>query len=170
MKRRIKAIPSGLLLALLAALLSSCVAGVAYGPSVLVGSLTLSPGGSGYLIIRIFGLNYLQGLQVGPKGRFAFDPQVIKVKGIAGLNGFQIFASRIDNDKGEALFLAAYPGGGRGEDGVVQIELEAVGSLGASSTLAITSIDVLADSRGNDIADYEIINGQVTITSLGIGP
>lgn len=163
-----EAILGGLLLALLAVLLSSCVAGVAYGPSVVVGSLTLGPGASGYAVICVRGLSDLQGLQVGPKGRFAFDPQVIKVKGIAGLNGFQIFASRIDNDKGEALFLAAYPGGSRGEDGVVQIELEAVGSLGASSTLAITSIDVLADSRGNDISNYEIINGQATITRLTV--
>lgn len=160
-----QAILSGLLLALMAALLSSCVM-VAYGPSVVVGSLSLPPGGTGYVTIRIFGLNDLQAFQVGPTGRFTFDPKVVQVKAIEGVNGFQVFASLIDNDKGEALFLAAYPGGSKSEDGVVKIEVEAVGSVGASSPLAITTIDVLADSQGNDITDYEILSGEATI---GVG-
>ena len=159
-----RAILSWLLLALIAAFLSSCLM-VAYGPSVVVGSLTLSPGRSGYVIIRIFGLNDLQCIQVGPEGRFTFDPQVIQVISIEGMDGFQVFASLIDNDKGEARFLAAYPGGSKGEDGVVQIEIEAVGNPGASSTLAITAIDVLADSQGHDITDYELVEGRVTIGS-----
>lgn len=162
MIRRSKIISDGLLLVLLAAGLSSCVM-VAYGPSVVVGSLTLPPGGSGYLTVRIFGLNDLQSIQVGPGGRFTFDPQVIHVKGIEGINGFQVFASLIDNANGEALFLAAYPGGGKSDDGIVQIEVEAVGQAGMSSALEITAIDVLADSSGNDITDYEILNGRATV-------
>ena len=162
MRTKSRSILSGLLLAAMAALLSSCIM-VAYGPSVVVGSLTLSPSETGYVIIRVFGLGNLQAIQVGPQGRFTFDPKVIHVKGIAGLEGFQVFASHVDNTSGEALFLAAYPGGSRGEDGVVQIEVETVGQAGASSVLAITAIDVLADSSGNDIADYEITNGRVTI-------
>lgn len=157
-----KVILSGLLLTLMAAMLSSCVM-VAYGPSVVVGSATLLPGGIGTVTIRIFGLNDLQSLQVGPIGRFTFAPQVVQVKAIVGINGFQVFASQIDNAKGEALFLAAYPGGSKSEDGIVQIELEAVGNADASSALTITAIDVLADSQGNDITDYEIYEGRVTI-------
>ncbi len=167
--RASEAILSGLLLALLAGLLSSCVAGVAYGPSVVVGSLSLASGASGHTVICVRGLGDLQGLQVGPKGRFTFNPRVVRVKEIAGLNGFQVFASQVDNAKGEAVFLAAYPGGGSGEDGIVQIELEAFGPPGSSSPLLITSIDLLADSRGNEITNYEIINGQVVI-SPGTGP
>lgn len=159
---RFRVLLSGLLLTLMAALLSSCVM-VAYGPSVIVGSLALPPGETGYITIRIFGLNDLQCFQVGPNGRFTFDPKVVHVKAIEGLNGFQVFASKIDNDKGEALFLAAYPGGSKSEDGIVQIEVQAVGNAGASSTLAITAIDVLADSQGHDITDYEIFDGRVMI-------
>ncbi|MCR4404509.1 MAG: hypothetical protein NUW06_04425 [Candidatus Acetothermia bacterium] len=165
----LKAILGGLLLATMAAFLSACVAGVAYGPSVVVGSLALPPGGTGQVVISVFGLNDLQGLQVGPQGRFTFDQKVVQLKAIEGLNGFVVFASKIDNAGGWASFLVAFPGGSRGEDGVVQLELEAVGTLGSSSTLAITSIDVLADSRGNDITNYEIINGRAII-SPGIGP
>lgn len=162
---KVKIILSGLLLALMTAMLSSCVM-VAYGPSVIVGSVNLNPGATGQVTIRIFGLDDLQSLQVGPTGRFTFDPQVIQVKAIEGINGFQVFASQVDNTKGEALFLAGYPGGSKSEDGIVQLEVEAVGSVGTSSALTITAIDVLADSQGNDITDYEIYDGKVT---LGMG-
>ena len=158
------------LLIAMAALLSSCAVGIAYGPSVVVGSLILPPGGSGYVTIRIFGLGNLQSLQVGPQGRFTFDPTVVQVKGIEGLNGFRVFAGQVDNANGKALFLAGYPGGSGGEDGVVRIAVKAVGRPGSSSILTITGIDLLADSRGNEILDYEIINGRVSITSPGIGP
>ena len=165
-----KVILNGLLLALMAAILSSCVAGVAYGPSVVVGSISLNPGATGQVTIRIFGLNDLQSFQVGPNGRFTFDPEVIHVKAIEGINGFQVFASWIDNANGEALFLAGYPGGSKSEDGIVQIEIEAIGNLGTSSTLTITAIDVLADSSGNDITDYGIFDGMATIGVYRPGP
>lgn len=159
--QRTKSILMVFLLALIATLLSSCV--LVYRPSVVVENLTLSPGGTGHIVIRIYGLNGLQSLQVGPNGRFTFDPQVIQVKGIEGINGFQVFTSQIDNANGEALFAAGYPGGSRGENGIVQIEVEAVGNVGTRSELEITKIDVLADSDGNNITRYEIINGTVTI-------
>jgi hypothetical protein len=164
-----KAIFIGLLLVSMVAFLSSCVAGVAYGPCIVVGSVNLRLGASGQVTIRIYGLTDLQSLQVGPNGRFTFDPQVIHVKAIEGLSGFQVFASKIDNEKGEAHFLAGYPGGSRSDDGVLQIVVEALGSPGSSSPLAITMIDVLADSLGNDITDYEIHNGRATIGSFA-GP
>ena len=160
---RLKAVLDGLLLVLLAAVLSSCVAGVAYGPSVVVGSVSLDPGATGKVIIRIYSLSDLQSFQVGPNGSFIFDPRVIRVKSISGINGFQVFASQIDNTAGKAIFLAGYPGGSRSEDGVVALEVEAVGKVGDSTMLQITSIDVLADSQGNDITDYEIIEGRATI-------
>lgn len=155
----------GLLLLFVPYLLTGCVM-VAYGPSVIVGSLTLAPGGTGYVSVRIYGLNDLQSLQVGPNGRFTFDPQVIHVKAIEGINGFRVFANQIDNTSGEAIFLTAYPGGSKSEDGVVRIEVKTVGGVGASSAVVITAIDVLADSQGNDIADYEIYDGIVRIGGL----
>jgi hypothetical protein len=170
----LKAILSGLLsaaLALLAVFLSSCVASVVtYGPSVVLGSISLAPGERGQVVIRVYGLNDLQSLQVGPQGKLTFDPKVVHLTSIEGLNGFVVFASQVDNAEGWASFLAAYPGGSRGEDGIIQLGLEATGRAGTSSPLVITSIDVLADSQGNDITNYEIINGQVSITSPGTGP
>lgn len=88
---------------------------------------------------------------------------MIKVRSINGINGFQVFASHIDNTAGRAIFLAGYPGGGRSEDGVVELLVEAVGEMGDRSILQITLIDVLANSDGIDITDYEIINGRATI-------
>ena len=151
------------LLALIATLLSSCMP--VYSPSVVVENLTLSPDGTGHIVIRIYSLNGLQSLQVGPDGRFTFDASVIQVKGIEGINGFQVFTSQIDNAKGRALFAAGYPGGSRDETGIVQIEVEARGSVGRCSSLEITKIDVLADSDGNNITRYEIINGTATVGS-----
>jgi hypothetical protein len=124
----LKAILSGLLSALLAVFLSSCVASVVtYGPSVVLGSISLAPGERGQVVIRVYGLNDLQSLQVGPQGKLTFDPKVVHLTSIEGLNGFVVFASQVDNAGGWASFLAAYPGGSRGEDGIIQLGLEATG-------------------------------------------
>lgn len=164
-RAKAKLILSGLLLTFMAASLASCVVGIAYGPSVVVGSLALPPDGTGHVIIRVYGLRALQSFQVGPTGRFTFDPKVIHVTSIEGVGGFQVFAGHVDNANGEALFLAGYPGGSGGEGGVVQLEVKAVGEPGMGCVLKITSIDVLADGDGLDIADYELIDGKVTIVS-----
>jgi hypothetical protein len=154
---------NALMLTLMAAILISCLGIVPYGPSVVIGKLTLPPGRTGYVTIHINSLNDLQSFQVGPNGKFIFNPQVVRLRAIEGINGFQLFASKIDNEKGEALFLIGYPGGSKSDDGIVRIEVEAVGRVGAISTLEITAIDVLADSKGNDIINYKIYNGSIRI-------
>lgn len=156
----------GSLLILAALMLAACAVGggiAITGPSVVVGSVLLPPGGTGVVKIAVFYLRGLQSFQVGPKGAFIFDPNVIRVKSISGINGFQVFASKIDNNAGKAIFLAAYPGGGISTDGVVQLQVQAVGKAEDSTALKITQVDVLANKDGHDIAPFSIVNGEATI-------
>jgi len=169
--KNIKLLLTGSLLILVAFMLTACVAGggiAITGPSVVVGSVLLPPGGTGIVKISVFYLQDLQSFQVGPTGAFTFDPNVIRVKSISGINGFQVFASKIDNNAGKVLFLVAYPGGGISTDGVVQLEVEAVGKAGDSTALKITQVDVLANKYGDDIAPFNIVDGEATIISREI--
>jgi hypothetical protein len=132
-------------------------------PCVVVRDAMLPPGGVGTVRIAVYHLPELQSIQVGPTGAVIFDPEVIWVRDVRGINGFQVLASHIDNQAGKVIFAAGYPGGGIGSDGIVELEVEAVGRMGSETSITITQIDVLADMEGNDIIDYEIINGEVSI-------
>jgi len=135
-------------------------------PTILVESLRLEPGEVGILQISVFNLENLQVLQVGPMGTFTFDPEVIQIERITGLNGFQVFASAIDNEEGKALFLAGFPGGSLRSGAVLELEIRAVGSQGSSTSVELTQIDLIADEIGNEITRFELRGGRVMIRSL----
>lgn len=132
-------------------------------PNVAVGSVTLSPGETGRVRISIYAAYGFQSIQVGPNGAFTYDPDVIEVEGIDGVDDFRVFASKIDNATGKVIFAAGFPGGSINRDGVVELEIKAVGNPGDMSSLEITQIDVLADKDYNDIG-HTITPGVATIS------
>ena len=158
--RKYQSLFVGTLLILIALLLSACMA---IPPSVAVEGLALYQGGSGDVIIRIYNLNDIQSIQVGPQGKFTFDPLVVEVSSVDGMNGFEVFSSAIDNTIGEVLFLAGYPGGGRSAEGIVKIRVKAIGDSKTETIVTLTKIDVLADKDGHAVTAYEITGGMVKI-------
>ena len=148
------------------ALLGLAGCGGIIGPTVLITNLQLEPGATGTLFIQAFHLPGLQVLQVGPVGRLTFDPQVIQVQGLEGANGFQVFASSIDNAQGEVVFLLGYPGGSVTTGGVLELEVQAVGKLGSSTAIELTGIDLLADASGKVFSQYDLRAGRVSIGRL----
>lgn len=142
-------------------LLSGCVQ--ITSPTVFIENLRLEPGEIGILSITIFNVERLQVVQVGPTGALTFDPEVIQIQSITAKNGFQIFASSIDNDNGKALFLAGFPGGSLTNGVILELEVRAVGSAADSTTVEFTQIDLMADKEGNEITKIDLRAGKVTI-------
>jgi hypothetical protein len=136
------------------------------GPTVLVTDLQLEPGGTGTLFLQVFHLSGLQVVQVGPVGRLTFDPQVIQVQDLKGTNGFEVYASSIDNAQGEVIFLLGYPGGSVATGAVLELTVKAVGKLGSSTVVTLTGIDLLADAAGNLISQYELHAGRASVGSV----
>ena len=56
-------------------------------------------------------------IQVGPVGALTFDPAVIRVKAVEGVNGFRVLAATIDNLTGRVQFATGFPGGALGPVG-----------------------------------------------------
>jgi hypothetical protein len=148
------------------ALLGLAGCGGIIGPTVLVTDLQLEPGGTGTLLLQVFHLPGLQVVQVGPGGRLTFDPQVIQVQNLKGTNGFEVYASSIDNAQGEVVFLLGYPGGSVTTGAVLELAVKAVGKLGSGTAVTLAGIDLLADAAGNLISQYELRAGQVRIVSI----
>ncbi len=143
-------------------------AGVA-GPTVLLTDLTLPPGQTGTLQLKVYYLPGVQVFQVGPAGRLAFDPGVVRVEGLKPANGFELFAHSVDNAKGEAVFLLAYPRGSITTGTVLEITVKAVGRFGHRSSVSLTGIDLLADPEGTPITGYRLRAGRVAVgKELGI--
>ena len=104
-------------------------------------------------------------MQVGPVGALTFDPEVIQIQNITGKNGFQVFASSMDNDAGKALFLAGYPGGSLTNGVILELEVKAVGSPKSSTTVEFTRIDLMADEEGDKFLEMDLRGGKVIIQS-----
>jgi len=136
------------------------------GPLVLITDLQLDPGRTGTLAIKVYSLRNFQVMQVGPKGALTFDPQVIQVLGLKGVDGFQVFAQSIDNASGRVVFLLGYPGGSLTQGAVLELEVKAVGPPGSSTAVEFTRIDLLADQDGNEFLSVKLQSGQVTIGSV----
>lgn len=159
-----------LLLLVLALGLSGC-----QGPGnvkLKVTGVSLAPGGTGTVTIEAINPPDLKTLQVGPTGAFTFDPAVIQVLDVRGLNGFQVLAATINNLSGFVQFAAGFPGGAIGpifnlfggtELGLVELEVQAVGPSGSSSPLALTAVDVLADRNGEEIPLAGLLPGEARI-------
>lgn len=160
--RRLFLILGGLLIPLV---LTGCPGII--GPLVLITDLQLDPGQTGTLIVKVYSLRDFQVMQVGPLGALTFDPEVIRVLGLEGVDGFQVFAHSIDNTNGRVVFLAGYPGGGLTQGAVLKLEVKAVGPSGSSTAVEFTQIDLLADQDGNEFSGVKLHGGRVTIGSIG---
>ena len=142
--------------------LLGCGLGVV-GPTVLLTDLTLAPGQTGTLQLKVFYLPSVQVFQVGPTGRLTFDPEVVRIEDLRPANGFELFAHSLDNAKGEAVFLLAYPGGSITTGTVLEITVKAVGKFGDRALVSLTQIDLLADPIGTPITQYNLRAGRVSI-------
>jgi hypothetical protein len=85
-----------------------------YRTQVTVGKLSLPAGGTGVVRISILNPPDAQMIQVGPTGLLTFNPSVIQVISLTGVNGFTIFGSTINNTMGWVQFVASFPGGASG--------------------------------------------------------
>ncbi|MBI1742912.1 hypothetical protein HYR54_07575 [Candidatus Acetothermia bacterium] len=141
--------------------------------SLAISHSFISVGGTGKVRIAIVNPPDAKTLQIGPTGKFTFNPAIISVTAVKGLNGFQVFASTTNNVTGEVRFAAGFPGGSirpimnmgvsNVQIDVIEIIVQAVGVSGSSSLLNITSVDVCTDRNGKDIIVTGIQAGEVTI-------
>jgi hypothetical protein len=158
---------SGLLLAL-----AGC-AEQPFAASFAIGVVAIPEGESKSVQISIINPPDAKTFQIGPTGAFIFDPAVATVTSVNGLNGFQVFASAIDNVGGRVRFSAGFPGGSirpilnsgisMTELPIIEIKFTAVGAAGTRSVLTITGIDLLADRNGKDIIVADVKAGEIKI-------
>lgn len=144
-----------------------------YRTRVVVGTLSLPAGGTGIVRISILNPPDAKAIQVGPTGLLTFDPSVIQVTGLTGVNGFTVFGSTINNAMGWVQFAASFPGGsirpivtaGLGvlEIPIIEMSVQAVGAVGTQTALTITAIDLFTDRVGQPIPSGPPIAGQVVI-------
>ncbi len=128
---------------------------------VSVGSKTVSAGGTATIDISV--QNVPDPGLADIQGSLSFDPEVIQVNEVSGLNDYEIFAADIDNDAGEIKFVAAQVTGKHIKaGGFLQFAIEAIGKSGESSPLMLT-LEVFRDADGRDIS-YSITNGTVSLT------
>jgi|GEM_PF-448420 len=124
--------------------------------------------------IKLFLKRALTGLielQVGPRGGLTFDPQVIRVRSIKGKRPYRVLASKIDNSKGEVQFVLISLGESppsaamtAGAVAIAELEIEAVGREGKSTTLGLGEIDALRDPRGRGL-EAQVIGGTIALKS-----
>jgi len=110
----------------------------------------------------------LKNMQVGPQGALNFDPNVIKIIDIYGVNSYIAYShTSLDevNRTGRLKFTATkFKSPYLTEGDIVAIEVKAVGKAGDSTPLEITQIDMLRDAEGNDIT-YTTQSGEFSIAS-----
>ncbi|MFN4217934.1 MAG: hypothetical protein ACK4HB_01390 [Candidatus Bipolaricaulia bacterium] len=162
-----------LLPALLVALAALTGCEGSYRTRVIVGTLSLPAGGTGVVRISILNPPDAKAIQVGPTGLLTFDPSVIQVTGLTGVNGFTVFGSTINNTMGWVQFTASFPGGsirpiimsGLGvlEIPIIEMAVQAVGAVGAQTALTITAVDLFTDRVGQPIPMGPPQPGQVVI-------
>lgn len=144
-----------------------------YRTQVVVGTLELAAGDTGIVRISILNPPDAKMIQVGPTGLLTFNPSVIQVTGLTGVNGFTVFGSTINNTMGWVQFAASFPGGsirpiitrdfGLLEIPIVEMSVQAVGPVGANTALTITAVDLFTDRVGNPIPIGPPIAGEVVI-------
>jgi hypothetical protein len=144
-----------------------------YRTRVVVGTLDLPAGGTGVVRISILNPPDAKMIQVGPTGLLTFNPAVIQVISLTGVNGFTVFGSTINNAMGWVQFTASFPGGsirpiatmdfGVLEIPIIEMAVQAIGPVGASTALTITAVDLFTDRVGNPIPIGPPLDGQVVI-------
>ncbi len=130
------------------------------GATVTVGNGTVASNDRATIKISVSGISG-SGLS-DFEGRITYNPAVIIVTGFPNLNGYTVFAQRIDNTKGEATFIVAQVAGSYLQQGdILGVTVQGVGAVGQSSSLALT-LFTFNDKDGNNIA-RTIQNGTITI-------
>ena len=96
------------------------------------------------------------------QGFLRFDPNVVQVSRVTGLNGYTVFASQLDNQAGEARFVVAKTNAPFLQQGeILEFSFTPVGAVGASSTLNAT-LTTFNDSNGVFIP-HESTPGRLTV-------
>ncbi|MCS6937412.1 MAG: hypothetical protein NZ610_05910 [Candidatus Bipolaricaulota bacterium] len=144
-----------------------------YRARLTISSLELPSGASGIVQIRVLNPPDLKTLQIGPVGMFLFDPTVIQITAIDGINGFTILGSTINNGLGTAQFSASFIGGSIRpilttpwsmiEIPIVELTVQAVGPVNSQTDLTITQIDLCLDRIGQPITLGPSTLGKVVI-------
>jgi len=151
------------LFVILALLLSSSAPlNISAGPTaiVTVEDRSAAPGGTTTVKLSVVGVPEpgLSDLQ----GSLTYDPQVLHVEVVEGLNDYQVFAYNADNDRGRVRFVIVKPSGKLLREGhIVQFRVRAVGQVGDTSLLEL-ELEAFNDPEGNPIA-YRTENGTFTI-------
>ncbi len=124
----------------------------------MVSTLDLPTGGTGVIRISLLNPPDAQTIQVGPTGLLTFDPSVIQVTGLTGVNGFTVFGSTINNIMGWVQFAAGFAGGSIRpivapglsvlDITIIEMTVQAIGAAGAQTALTITGVDVFTDRVG----------------------
>jgi hypothetical protein len=127
----------------------------------MVSTLDLPAGGAGVIRISLLNPPDAQTIQVGPTGLLTFDPAVIQVTGLVGVNGFTLFGSTINNTMGWVQFAAGFAGGSIRpivapglsvlDVTIIEMTVQAIGAAGAQTDLTITGVDVFTDRVGQSI-------------------
>lgn len=129
-------------------------------PTVTVGSGSVASNDKATIKVSVSGIS---GAGLSDfEGRITYNPAVINVTGFPNLNGYTVFAQRIDNTKGEATFIAAQVSGSYLQQGdILGVTVQGVGAVGQSSTLTLT-LFTFNDKDGNNIP-RTIQNGTITL-------
>ncbi len=132
-----------------------------YRTRVIVSTVNLPAGGTGVIRISLLNPPDAQTIQVGPTGLLTFDPGVIQVTGLVGVNGFTLLGSTVNNTMGWVQFAAGFAGGSIRpivapgvsvlDIAIIEMTVQAVGAVGAQTTLTITGVDVFTDRVGQPI-------------------
>lgn len=134
---------------------------------VTVESKTIPAGGTGTIDITV--RNFPEPGLADIQGSLSFDPAVIQVTKVTGLNDYEVFAADIDNTAGEVRFVVTKVSGRHIKaGGFLQFELKAKGKQGQTSPVML-SLEVFRDADGRDV-NYSITNGTVTIGPGGQPP
>ena len=136
---------------------------------VTVNDLTLPAGSTGVVTISVDMAGAgLGGMQVGPTGRFTFDPTAINVTEIAVDPPYAVLASNIDNVAGQATFALTLTGDAAAAvrtGVVVMIDVTSLPTAGGTSSLGLT-VDFVKDANDGGV-NPTIQNGTLTIGAGG---
>ncbi len=126
--------------------------------TVEVGLATIPEGSTGTVKVSIKGSpSPLSDFQ----GKLTFDPSVLNVREITGLNGYTIAAFQTDNFQGEVRFIGFKSSGTLISDGdFVQFTVVAIGATDDASTLGMEFITL--NSEGGAIP-HSVRTGRLTI-------
>lgn len=131
--------------------------------TLLFSNLSLAPGATGTLTLSSAGVTQLNSIQIGPKGAISFNPAVIQVLSVTGLNGFVVFASAVDNVGGKITLASGSTSGPVPDGAILEFQVQAVGAAGASTEVRISQVDFLLKANSEPIKGFSLTPGKVTI-------